>query len=278
MSYQHENEHFISQGFQDFLLACEAKMLRPATIVFYVRMLNPFLEWLDFRELTSREIRKFLKLRGEQVAPGTVHAHARAIRAFTRFLHREGWIESQIPIDMPRVDQRPVTVLTVEEIRRIISVCSNARDRALILIMIDTGLRRGEVVAVRWSDIDFGDGTILVRKSKSRRYRIVPVGVKARRALMAWRRKSSEPFVFPLRTSGLRMALWRISRRADVSFTAHDLRRTSATFMLRAGATAFHVKEVLGHRSLVTTQRYISLAGTDLVAGHKRYGVVDRLL
>ncbi len=210
MSNQPENVHVISLALQDFMLACEAKLLSPHTIDFYKWMLIPFIGWLGNRDLSTKEIRAYLIHRSQHVSPGTVHAHARAIRAFTRFLHREGWIEALVHIDMPRVEQKPVKVLTTSQIKRIIAECNKRRDRALILIMLDTGARRGEIISIYWADIDFQAGTILIRKSKSKQSRVVPIGVKARRTLLAWKRVSSDPRVFPLTASGLRMALWRI--------------------------------------------------------------------
>ena len=244
---------------------------------FYDHMLSPFIKWLGKNGLSAQEIRAYLIHRSKQVSPGTVHAHARSIRVFVRFMYREGWIDNEVVVDMPRVEQKPVNVLTLEEIGSVINACVKPRDMALILTMLDTGVRRGEIIGLTWDDVEFLNGTLLIRKSKSKRVRIVPIGLKARRALLACKRSCGTPRVFALKTSGLRMALWRISQRADVKFSAHDLRRTEATMMLKAGASAFHVKEVLGHRSLTTTQRYIALAGADLVAAHKQYGLVDRL-
>ena len=96
MSHQSENVHFIRLAFQDFFLACEAKLLAPATLEFYEAMIVPFLDWLDISdptELRAHHIRSFLILRSKQVAPGSVHAHARAIRAFVRFgiVRLEDW-------------------------------------------------------------------------------------------------------------------------------------------------------------------------------------------
>ena len=272
-----ENEQVISHALRDFMLACEAKLLSPHTMEFYDHMVSPFIEWLGTKDLSAQEIRAYLVHRSKQVSPGTVHAHARSIRVFVRFMYREGWIENELVVDMPRVEQKPVNVLSIKEIERVIDACLKPRDKALILTMLDTGVRRGEIVSLRWDDVEFHDGTLLIRRSKSKRVRIVPIGVKARRALLAWKRSCRTSRVFELKVSGLRMALWRIGQRADVKFSAHDLRRTAATMMLREGASAFHVKEMLGHRSLITTQRYIALAGADLVAAHKQYGLVDRL-
>ena len=137
---------------------------------------------------------------------------------------------------MPRVEQKPVNVLTLEEIGGVINACLKPQDMALILTMLDTGVCRGEIIGLTWDDVDFQNGTLLVRKSKSKRVGIVPFGAKARRALLAWKRRCRTSSVFALKTSGLRMALWRIGQRADVKFSAHDLGRTAARMMLSSGS------------------------------------------
>ena len=85
-----ENEQVISLALQDFMLACEAKLLSSHTMDFYDPMLSPFIEWLGTKNLSAQEIRAYLTHRSQQVSPGTVHAHVRSIRVFVRLTYREG--------------------------------------------------------------------------------------------------------------------------------------------------------------------------------------------
>ncbi len=171
-------------AFEDFILSREEMLCSPQTIDFYRRMLTPFLEFTNGQQLSNRHVREFLATVAERgVASTTVHAHARAVRAFVRFAYEEDWIEEPVTVRMPRVEQKRMEVLTREEVRRVLSMCGT-RDRALVLTLIDSGLRRGEALALDWDDIDLRTGMVHVRRGKGGKARVTYVGAKTRRALL----------------------------------------------------------------------------------------------
>lgn len=94
-----------SIAFEDFILSREAMLCSPATIDFYRRMLKPFLGLANGSQPSNRMVREILSTVAQRcVSSATVHAHARAARAFLRFAHEEGWIEVPITVRMPRVE------------------------------------------------------------------------------------------------------------------------------------------------------------------------------
>ena len=105
------------------------------------------------------------------------------MRAFLRFAYEEDWIEERVIVRMPRVEQKRMEVLTREEVKRILKVCG-ARDSALVMMLIDSGLRRGEALALYWEDVDFHTGAVHVCRGKGRKARVNYVGAKTRRALL----------------------------------------------------------------------------------------------
>lgn len=159
----------------------------------------------------------------------TVHAHARAVRAFVRFAHEEDWIEEPVTVRMPRVEQKRMEVLTREEVRRVLSVCST-RDRALVMTLIDSGLRRGEALSLDWEDVDLHMGAIHVRRGKGGKARVTFVGAKTRRALLRWGGGQRSSAIFPLTASGGSTLMTRLSRKSGVHITFHKCRRTFATW------------------------------------------------
>jgi site-specific recombinase XerD len=153
-------------AFEDFILSREAALCSSETIDFYRRMLRPFLEFTDGNELSNRMVRSFLATVAQRrVSSATVHAHARAVRAFLRFAYEEGWIEGPVTVRMPRVEQKRMEVLSPEDVKKVLSVCG-LRDRALVMTLIDSGLRRGEALALTWEDLDFHTGAVHVRRGK----------------------------------------------------------------------------------------------------------------
>lgn len=145
----------LSSAFEEFILSREAMLCSPETIDFYRRMLKPFLALANGTQPSNRMVREFLSTVAQRgVSSATVHAHARAVRAFVRFAHEEGWIEEPVTVQMPRLEQKRMEVLSREDVKRILSV-SGTRDRALVMTLIDSGLRRGEALALNWQEVDF---------------------------------------------------------------------------------------------------------------------------
>ncbi len=173
-------------AFEDFILSREAALCSPETIDFYRRMLKPFLAQANGTEPTNRMVREFLSTVAQRgVSSATVHAHARAVRAFLRFAYEEDWIEEPVTVRMPRVEQKRMEVLSREDVRKVLSV-TGTRDRALVLTLIDSGLRRGEALALDWDDVDLRTGAVYVRRGKGGKARVTYVGAKTRRALLRW--------------------------------------------------------------------------------------------
>jgi integrase len=132
------------------------------------------------------------------------------------------------------------------------------RDKAIILFMADSGLRRGEVVKLNWSDVDMSSGLVRVKQGKGRKDRFTVIGAKTRRALLAYRRtldnREGELFQTAQGTrftgNGLMLVFRRLSKRTRINITAHAMRRTFAILSLRAGMRPLHLQvvSVLGGR------------------------------
>ncbi|MCZ7673722.1 MAG: tyrosine-type recombinase/integrase [Chloroflexi bacterium] len=143
--------------------------------------------------------------------------------------------------------------------------------RQLLPLLFYTGLRIGECAALNQEDvlISARKGTVIVRQGKRDSYREIPLNVNARRALDAWivNRKEMFPAVdneaFFLNRRGGRlsaraidMVLRKLSEEAGVNLSAHVLRHTCITNLVRNGTDLVLVAEIAGHRRLETTQRY----------------------
>ncbi|MFQ5792585.1 MAG: tyrosine-type recombinase/integrase [Acidobacteriota bacterium] len=189
-------------AFEDFILSREAMLCSPATIDFYRRMLKSFLATANGGPPTNRMVREFLSSVADRgVASTTVHAHARAVRAFLRFAYEEGWIDEPVIVRMPRVEQKRMKVLSREEVRKVLSV-AGPRDRALVLLLIDSGLRRGEALALNWDDVDLHTGAVHVRRGKGGNARVTDIGATTTRALLRWGGGQRSSAIFPLTASG----------------------------------------------------------------------------
>lgn len=288
------SDHLILEAYQDFILSRKASLLSPKTIEYYEYTVGELVEWLISKgyttpdQITSTDIRAYITNVSERgVASATVHSHARGTRAFLRFLNEEGYISAPINIKMPRVEQKKMRVLSPDELKQILKVCTKPRDKAVVLFLVDTGVRRSEACSLSWIDVDIPSGVVNVSRTKSKKARSVFIGVKTRRALLRYRRtiihEDNAP-VFQTQTGtrftagGFRQAIRRISVRSGIPFSSHDLRRTFATLSLKAGMNVLHLQSLLGHSSLEMTRRYVQMAKDDLSDAHQEHGPIDRFL
>lgn len=186
---------------------------------------------------------------------------------------------------MPRLSKKKLPRLTAEELKTVVIAC-NVRDKAIVLFMADSGLRRAEVVNLNWGDVNILNGLVRVLHGKGRKFRSAAIGAKTRRVLLAYRRtienhSDSDP-LFQTRTgerfkgAALLLVFRRLSKRKGIHCTPHAMRRTYTILALRAGWDALHVQRQLGHNSLTMTENYASLEDEDLLEAAK-HSPVDNL-
>ena len=158
-----------------------------------------------------------------------------------------------------------------------LSVCGT-RDRALVMTLIDSGLRRGEALALNREDLDLRTGAIHVRRGKGGKARVTYVGAKTKRALLRWGGGQRSSAIFPLTPSGGATLMARLSHKSGIHITFHKCRRTFATWALRRGMDLITLQRLLGHSSLEMVRKYAQLSDIDLKAAHSSTGPVDNYL
>ena len=162
----------------------------------------------------------------------------------------------------------------------------NVRDRVIVLFMVDSGLRRAEVIAVNWGDVDMQSGLVRVRRGKGKKDRSSVIGATTRRALLAYRRTVSNTDNMPLfqtregrrfASDGFIQIFNRIKKHTWIHVSPHVLRRTFAILALRAGMNALHLQNLGGWASLDMVQHYAQMIDEDLLQEHKAHSPIDRL-
>ena len=226
-------------------------------------------------------------------ARSTIARRLASTRSFFRFGQREGWTEQNPakPLRNPRKQRALPHFLSAEEIGRLLEAPPagepfGLRDRAILETMYSAGLRVSELVGLSQGDLDFQAGVVRVR-GKGRRERLAPVGSYASRALKRWLRvrklDASEPtgaeapvftnkFGRRITTRSVGRMLEKYLRQTglDTRTTPHSLRHSFATHLLDGGADIRSVQELLGHKSLVTTQIYTHVSTAGLRAAYER--------
>ncbi|MCX6026222.1 MAG: tyrosine-type recombinase/integrase [Chloroflexi bacterium] len=275
---------------QDFYLSRQALRRSPATLEHYRYTAGEFVSWLESQgvlhpsEVRAAHPRAWLaSVSGRKVKDTPLHAKARGAKTLLRFWYSEGYLPSPVDLQLPRLDQKKLPSLTVDELQLVIKACHSLRDRALVLLLADSGLRRGEALARNWGEVDFSTGAVFVRRGKGGKARTAAIGATTRRAILSYRRslaraEANSPmfqtrYGSRLRPGGLRSIFPRLSYRAGFLVTPHILRRTFALHLLRQGMDLITLQRLMGHSDPAMTARYVRLLIDDLLAEHADHGL-----
>jgi integrase/recombinase XerC len=220
-------------------------------------------------------------------AKTTIARRLASMRSFFRFGQREEWIKTNPakPLRNPRKGRSLPHFLSAEDIGQLLESppkndSMGLRDRAILETMYSAGLRVSEVAGLNDGDLDFAAGVLRIR-GKGRRERLSPVGSYAVRAIKQWlqarklssRRPADAAAPVFVNKFGRRLTTRSIARMLekylkitglDNRTTPHSLRHSFATHLLDRGADIRSVQELLGHKSLVTTQIYTHVSSTAL--------------
>ena len=171
---------------------------------------------------------------------------------------------------------------TAARLIRAVERFGGTRDECLVKLLLNTGIRVEEAVALRWSDIQIRErsGTLIVRKGKGRKQRSIPLNAEARAALSELRyiAPNRAPEVLhgqrgPLSIRGVQAALARYGALAKIpECTPHVLRHSFGKNLADAGTPIQVIADLMGHESLETTRRYVQPGHDDLAAAVERIG------
>jgi integrase/recombinase XerC len=244
--------------------------------------------------ITTVELRGYVAALAEAgFAKSSIARRLASVRSFYRFGQREGWAKSNpaAPLRNPRKSRKLPHFLTTDEIGRLLAAPpkrgqQGTRDRAILETLYSAGLRVSELVGMNDGDLDLAQGIVHVR-GKGRKERLAPIGSYAKAALEAWlpvrtlSPKEEAGRAAPVFTNrfGTRLTTRSVGRMLEKYIAAasldgrtspHTLRHSFATHLLDRGADIRSVQELLGHKSLVTTQIYTHVSTSTLRAAYER--------
>jgi integrase/recombinase XerD len=292
----------------EFLLDRQSFGRKPATIRFYRGHLSAMAEFMEgtgveiVEQVSPSTLRAwFAHLHERDISHNTIAAYDRAARAFFAFCRQEGWVDEDPMGNRRRIRQekrRPDT-LDLDEVKALIQTCNEdtfgIRDRAIMLLLLDTGLRAGELVGLTMDDIELDNhhGRVYVRAetSKSRHDRMVPFQRQTAKALQMWFsvRPGTDGPIFlaadgvnmgkdPLTAGGLNQLMHRHAQEAGLEEEhgrwCHIWRHTFAKRYVLAGGDLETLRRFLGHSSLDTVQIYLSFRTQDLEEKHAKLSPV----
>jgi len=244
--------------------------------------------------VTTLDLRGYLSsLHTRGFAHTTIARRLASLRSFFKFGQREGWPNGNPakPLRNPRKQRKLPHFLDTAQLDQLLTAPSaktamGLRDRAILETLYSAGLRVSEVVGLNDDDWDRAAGIIRVR-GKGKRERLSPIGSFAHKALLAWlakrvtdpRQKSGSVTPIFVNRFGRRLTTRSVGRMLekylretglDLRTSPHTLRHTFATHLLDRGADIRSVQELLGHKSLTTTQIYTHVSTANLRAMYEK--------
>lgn len=293
----------LSLAVSEFLLDRQARNFTPSTLRWYRRCLALLGDFLraqgvaQVEEVEPTHVRRFLVHLAEQGhTPGGVVTVFTGVRAFLRWYAQEYAPTDWNPLAKVQAPKRPkerLEPLSLSHFQAMLDTCTRRtfngdRDRALLLVLLDTGVRHQELTDLTVGDVDLSSGLVVVQKGKGRKGRAVFIGNTTKRALLAyfrhrdnlqgdaplWVKQSGER----LSKAGIRQVVRRAAQRAGLPEPGmHAFRRAFAINALRNGMDVITLQRLLGHADLSVINRYLALVEDDLRQAHGKYGVVDNI-
>lgn len=209
---------------------------------------------------------------GKRRTPATVNRYMTSLsHAFTLAVREWEWM-GENPLRRVRALEEPrgrVRVLSDDERERLLQACRKAPDRRLyplVVLALSTGARRGELLKLRWEDVDLERGVAVLHQTKNKERRALPLHGLARQLLerdRPRRGRTGESLVFESAGERATFPRWSWERAVseaglrDLRF--HDLRHTAASYLAMSGATLTEIADVLGHKTLQMVKRYAHL-------------------
>ncbi|MDK2981723.1 MAG: integrase/recombinase XerD [Chloroflexota bacterium] len=283
-----------------FIIDRKSRGLSSSTITFYQKKLRNFLNYCeinqihDVQEINARHVREYiLWLESKGHNKGGVHAHFRVLRSFLYWYEEENdltdWVNPIKKVKGRRPRQEPLEPADIDAVKVMLDVCerdfTGVRDRLIILIFLDTGLRAAELLALNFENVDPITGTLQVMHGKGDKFRVVYLGKKSRIALRSYYKKIKHhegALIIGvhgerLTYAGLRLLLKRRAQKAGVEYQSpHSFRRLFALTMLRNGIDVFSLQLLMGHADLQMLRRYLKQPGSDLQEAHNQASPVDK--
>lgn len=286
----------VLRAVQMFLTDARSRDLTEDTLDYYTRKLRPFTNSLAvqgvkrIQDVETEHVQQYIiGLRDGGMSPANLNSHGRALKAFLRWAADNELIDVMVARRFRLPKGNPTIVREVfspDELTALLEAAGRTptpeRDTALLLLMIDTGIRAGEVGRIRDSDVEFD--RVLIH-GKGRRQRAVPISNTTRKAIAKYQRKRGQSeylFMTRLEDPFTRQTVFKLFKRLGDAANVHPshphmVRRSVATQWIKAGGDGFTLMSLLGHSSSEMTRVYVQMADESMLERHRSLSLVDRL-
>ncbi|HHV73416.1 MAG TPA: tyrosine-type recombinase/integrase [Thermoanaerobacterium sp.] len=296
---------------KDYIDDRKFKNLSENTIDDYITTLKEFKKFcidqqkVNIEDITTSDIKSYLISRQEKGnKPATINHHIGNIRTFFKYLVDCGYIMKSPAENLKKIKTDiKIETFTENQIMQMLKYYSRMknrdktffayRDYTMIVTLLGTGIRRGELINLRWKDIDLINNGVTIF-GKARKQRTIPITEKLRKELMEYqifcqqkiKNITQDSYVFcdlngkQLTTNAINQIFKRIKKVMnfkDVRLSAHTFRHTFAKNWIMNGGDVFSLQRILGHSTLDMTNVYVSLFGSALKQQNDKFNPLNNI-
>lgn len=296
-----------------FLIDRQLKGATDKTIINYESQVRYFIEYtgdIDINDITLQHLKDylihlqkreiypehpFIKDKTDKLSKVSVQSYIRQLRIFINYLYKEELIDTDLCLKfrLPKAPKKVINILSDEEKQILLNSFTERselqiRNKTIIALMLDSGLRRNEVITLNYDDVNLISNYILI-SGKGQKERLVPIGLTSKKLLIKYMKFRSLPefqtnrlFIDkdkkPLTDNAIKMMFTRLRKKTGIDrLHPHMLRHTFATDYLINGGDIFSLQQILGHSSLEMVRKYSHLASSYVIANHKRLSPLDEM-
>lgn len=287
---------------EDYLANCTIKGLAPKTIKAYSQSLYTFYNWLgkEIDGATKLDIANYISSMSKRgVSKVSVNNHIRNLRAYYNWLFDNDYIckNPMAKVRQIKVQREPVLFLQDEDIQSLLKAIDLSkyheyRDKVVLLLLLDTGMRIGETLAITLDNVNFSNNSIYLpwQTTKGKKARTVFFSLTLRKLLKLWLKHrdiyvTNSPYLFPcshgeiLSVNAFERNLRRYSARVGIEgVTPKVFRNNFAKRFLMAGGDIYTLSRILGHSSVTVTEKaYLDITDKDLRERYQTFSPVENM-
>lgn len=292
----------LQKAFEKFIFAKRIQGLSAKSIADYEMMIGLFVRYIgediSVENLTREQVDGYMMYQLERgLSRSTFASYVRNAKIFLIWLEKECSIDVQATeIKTPKTPKTMPYIYSNEDIARIFSIIQfdeewlTYRNKSIVALMLDSGLRQEEICNLKKTDVDF-HGNIIKVHGKGNKERLVPLGLLAKRFLITYLElcphESKRIFVNlhgeNLTTTALKQMARKMAKELPFEFSCHKLRHNFATnycldqYEQYGKIDVYSLMAIMGHESIQTTERYMHIA-TQILASRQHISHLDRIL
>ena len=272
-----QNKATWEEAVQDFKSYAQSHYTKPESGYYVIDIFSEVIKGLSLDEIKPRHIEDYIAKRKDVVKHSTINRELNTIRKIFSLAVQNELIEKSPAKKLKnlRVYSNPNRFLTKIEERRLLKACTPIM-KAIVKVAIYTGLRKNEILSLKWIDVNLKDKYLIARETKNSKAREIPICGPLMEVFQDLPRLGDYIFINPqtgTRYQDVYCNFKRAVKKSHIAhITFHQLRHTTASRLNELGIDIVTIQEILGHASIKTTQRYTHNRNEDKIRAMKKLG------